>query len=394
MSLAKYDVVITGAGPAGSFLSLLLVRQGVKVLLLDKARFPRYKVCGGGLTPKSFRLLAKQGIRLDGIEEIPITGAWNTFRNRDWVRVDRPKPAKVVMRDYLDALLVNRAAEAGVDFLDETQVRSIEWSDQWTIRTKAASYQAQIIVGADGATGMIRKQLGLPPRFHVTRGLEVELEVPDAAREELGGYAVFDWGACPQGYGWIFPKQDHLSIGVYSFDPTVKLKPWLNRFRSSYALLRVGQMIKSKSHPLIIGGTPVPVCTDNALLVGDAAGVCDAFFAEGISYSLWTALKASKYIIPHLAESRYTLHGYQDEYNRLCERYFEPALQLSQWFYASPQIAFSLLARNRYSSDQFAGVLFGEQSFANAMAHVARNPHKFMLARWQKDGPGKRPAFA
>ncbi len=388
------DVLISGAGPAGSFLAFLLARQGVDVVLLDKARFPRYKPCGGGLTPKTFKMLHKHGIRLDGIEEVPVRGAWNVYQGRNWVRVDRPEPAKVVMREFLDGLLVNRAAEAGVRFFDEVRVKRVQREAVWCVDSTDGVYKAQTLVGADGATGVVRKQLGLPPRYHITRGLEVEFEVPATALEQLGGYAVFDWGACPKGYGWIFPKHDHFSIGVYSFDPAVPLKPWLERFRDTHPLLKVGRELKRKAHPLVIGGEPVPVTADNALLVGDAAGVCDAFFAEGISYALWTALKASKYIVAHLAEPRYPLAGYQQDYNLLCERYFQPALLLSRWFYLAPKQTFRLLAANRYASDLFAGVLFGEHSFHNALATLLRHPHTFLTARWRDDGPQAAPEFA
>ncbi|HEY7801142.1 MAG TPA: FAD-dependent oxidoreductase, partial [Dehalococcoidia bacterium] len=162
MITTTFDAIVVGAGPAGSTAARELARSGARVVLLDRATFPRDKPCGGGVT---FRADAAGEIDLAPVTEREIYGVRVSIRMGR--RFDRTSPqllARMTQRSRLDTYLAEQAAAAGADFRDGAAVRSVE-ADGATMRARVNGdvYEAPILIGADGVNGQTSKLLGLAP---------------------------------------------------------------------------------------------------------------------------------------------------------------------------------------------------------------------------------------
>src|SRR5690348_10802628 len=158
--MPRYDVIVVGAGPAGSVTAYRLARAGVRVLLLDRARFPRDKPCGGGLTLRAVGQLP--------IDPTPVVeDVVETFELglRYGNRIERHGSGPLVLmtqRRRLDHHLAGQAAAAGADFRDGTRVTAVEEDgDGVTVRLNGTAVRADAVVGADGANGAVGRSLGL-----------------------------------------------------------------------------------------------------------------------------------------------------------------------------------------------------------------------------------------
>jgi geranylgeranyl reductase family protein len=204
-----FDVVVVGAGPAGSSAARAAAESGARVALLDRAEFPRYKTCGGGLIgPALAHLPGSPPARAD------IRQASFTLRGgRPLARsVDAPL-IQTAARSELDDWLVRAAASAGADLRTPCAVLKVtEEPDSVLVTTEAGSLRARVVVGADGTSGRVSRLVGVT-LSRVDLGLELELEAGPQA-SAWADRIHLDWGPLPGSYGWVFPKGDSLTVGV------------------------------------------------------------------------------------------------------------------------------------------------------------------------------------
>ena len=207
-----WDVIVAGAGPAGAMAAMRLAAAGVDVLVLDKARFPRDKPCGGGLTPKAFRQLDFDigDLVLHRANQLYLKGP-----HLAPTAIETPSEAVwMVNRREFDARLGQVARERGATVREGEGVIKIETGDPSAryasgqalarVETDRGAYRARVVVGADGAESIVARQVGLRAdrnRRYTAFALEAETRV---ARDVLDG-ALVDY-RMPLGYGWIFPK--------------------------------------------------------------------------------------------------------------------------------------------------------------------------------------------
>lgn len=208
-----YDVMIAGAGPGGATAAYELACRGIRVGVVEKQRLPRSKPCGGCLSLKIDRLLDPD---FHPLVERTIHGVRFTFKGLRPVhrRSDRPV-AYMVMRDRFDAWLVAKARQAGAEVHEGEAVRVVhEQADGVEVDTTRGTYHGRFLIGADGATGVVARQLGLKPGKRLAVALEGEATVPPILLEALGDEVWIEFGSIPYGYGWVFPKGTHLSVGI------------------------------------------------------------------------------------------------------------------------------------------------------------------------------------
>jgi len=168
-----WDVLVVGAGPAGSSAARVAAEGGARVLLLDRARFPRYKTCGGGITGFSLRAMPDAARRAF---EAEITDFGLSRRGRDRVMLHADEAfLRMVQRERFDQLLVDEAVAAGAVFRDGSSVRGLaEDDDGVTVRLEGEQLRARVVVGADGSNGRTGGYVGV--EFACSDlGLEVEL---------------------------------------------------------------------------------------------------------------------------------------------------------------------------------------------------------------------------
>ena len=210
--MEKFDAIVVGAGPAGSTAAYRLARSGAKVLLLDRARFPRDKPCGGGLTERAVTQLP---VSVDPVVEEVVDRFELGFRyGTRFVRGGERPLVLMTRRSRLDAHLVAEAAAAGADFRDGLRATALNLDEAGaTVRFDGTAASAPVVIGADGVNGLTARALGFGDRRHGV-ALEGNVSYAHAREDRWRGPAVVDLGAVPGGYAWVFPKGDHVNVGV------------------------------------------------------------------------------------------------------------------------------------------------------------------------------------
>ncbi|RMF88066.1 MAG: geranylgeranyl reductase family protein [Nitrospinota bacterium] len=367
-----YDVIVVGLGPGGASAAEALGRAGLRVLALERATLPRYKPCGGCLSLKIDRILSPDFHPL--IEKV-VYGGRLTFRFGQEVVARSPEPvAYMVMRDRFDAFLVERAAKTGVEIHTGEQVTAIQESaDGVEVQTKQGTYQAAFLVGADGVQSVVARTLGLGAKRRIALALEGEI-IPSAEEELLfDDLAYIDFGSVPYGYGWIFPKQSHLSVGVAGLKGYIRHpKPYYQELLAAEHLLE-GEIALEERHGYIIpvfSGTR-PLTTRRTLVVGDAAGLVDPFLGEGIYYAIRSGQLAAQAIIQALQEPSLSLSTYEEALAAEIYPEFRAARKMALFIYHFPRIGYAVLQDSSLIEGYF-DVLRGRNTYQDFWERLKR----------------------
>lgn len=354
------DVLIVGAGPAGAHLAYLLAMQGWRVNMIDKETFPRAKTCGGGLSRKAIDLL---GCDLEPAIHKSIDAVILTYRNRDTIiKKYDPTAACTVVRAEFDKLLLDRACAQGVRFFANTTfVDATEVADAVSVATSRGVMRCRLLLAADGAASAVRHKLFSKDLVAYVPALEATLWPTEDVLNRLGRRAVFDFGGMPHGYGWIFPKRDHVNVGVYSPFGGNALRRHLDQFIAEYASLRRPLQMEYQGYIIPIENRRKLFQRGRVWLLGDAAGLAEALFGEGIYFALKSATIAANAIAMD------GLRADSDRYSRQLRRELLPELQAAAWMarliYRFPHWTFSHLVLNRSVNRNFADVISGETGY-------------------------------
>jgi geranylgeranyl reductase family protein len=289
-----FDVIVVGAGPAGSTAAREVAASGASVLLLDRDRFPRDKPCGGGVNLRAARLLP---FSLDEVTERTIKGIEVSLnlRGRFIRRYSQPLTL-MTQRSRLDAYLVERAIAAGAVFRDGVAVRSIENSTtRAAVSDGSDRIEGRLIIGADGANGIVARAAGLNGGRRQAVALEGHYPRSDRMDVVWNDLLAMDLGVIPGGYGWLFPKADHLNIGVggwQHFAPTLRAR--LRRI-ANYFGLRGVEPSYLRGHRLPIRVKDAPLARGRVILAGDAAGLIDPLSGEGIYSAIYSGILSAEH---------------------------------------------------------------------------------------------------
>ena len=304
--MERFDVAVVGAGPAGSTAAYRLARAHARVLLVDKVPFPRDKPCGGGLTMRAVRQLP---FPAEAVVEDRITRV--RCRLRYGPTMERASPRVLCLmtqRRRLDAFLVEQAAAAGVEFRDGVNV-SVESDTE--LRVDGERIEVEAIIGADGANGTTARSLGLGGAIVNGVALEGNLPYESLPADRWQGMLVLELGTVPGGYGWIFPKADHVNIGVGgSGHEGPHLRRHLRVLCEQYGV-ELSQLSDVRGHRLPMRRPGTVLARGRGLVVGDAAGALDPVSGDGIYEALVTARLAAEHTIGLLAGERTTLEAYE-----------------------------------------------------------------------------------
>ncbi|AYY14789.1 geranylgeranyl reductase family protein [Actinobacteria bacterium YIM 96077] len=333
------DVIVVGAGPAGSTAAYYLARSGLDVLMLDKASFPRDKVCGDGLTPRAVRQLVRMGVDTSG-------PGW--IRNKGLriigggMRLHLPWPELTSYPNYglvrtrldFDHLLARHAEAAGARLLESTNVTAplIDERSGTVVGVRAKpvdsrgrasgapqSYRARLVVAADGTSSRLATALGIHRRDDRPLGVAVrtyyksprhddewmeswlQLSVPN----ERGGSDLLP------GYGWIFGTGNgtsNVGLGIPNtsrafgrVDYRDLLRRWVAQTPREWGFTEENQVGGIRSAALPMGFNRQPHYSHGVLLVGDSGGMVNPFNGEGIDYAMEAASLAATMIADALA---------------------------------------------------------------------------------------------
>ncbi|WP_408954707.1 geranylgeranyl reductase family protein [Natroniella sp. ANB-PHB2] len=357
----KFDVIIVGAGPAGAYTAYNLAQAGLDVLILEKEGLPRYKACGGGLTLKIKSLLSD--FDLTGIIEDKINQVVFTYDLEQPVKLSFQKPVVfMAMRDELDNFLVEEAKKVGATVMANHEVENvIMFEDEVRVKTEAELFTAKIIIGADGVTSLVADKLNLAKDLEYAVAYEKELKVASDRLVEQRGKINLDYGVVAKGYGWVFPKEDCLSVGVGSYQTGVSLKESLKKYLSGENLIG-NEKIKAKGHLLPVGGAKRRLNNHTGLLVGDAAGLVDPLSGEGIFYALKSGKIASQVVIDKLTEGT-SLNNYTQLINQEMIPELKKSKLLSKFFFIAPEKIHKLTRKREWLLKELVKTVYGAKSY-------------------------------
>jgi len=357
-----WDVIIVGAGPSGCTLASVLAKRNISVLLIDRQRLPRYKACGGGINVRAANLI---DCSFQDVVENVAFGLRLSYKQGDNVTRMHEQPLTyTVMRDRFDYLLATEAKRAGARVLEGEGVTQVTAGDERVaVSTGSSRFVTKIVVGADGANSVVARSLGLMPNYTLDLGIQAEVRVKPTKLSSWSGLLGVDYGNIPEGYGWIFPKRDHLSIGVGGpIRFAKKLRRYLTKLIESQDLGE-GEVLSLKSSLMPLRDKGSAIAQSRALLVGDAAGLIDAFTGDGIYYGLRSARLAVSAIDDCLSGKASSLLHYEQAVNTQLMPELRLARTLAQRSSWMPKAHYNLLKRSDRAWQAFCDILRGEKTY-------------------------------
>ncbi len=320
------DALIVGGGPAGSTLAWKLVRAGLDVILLEREKYPREKLCGGWITPSVLRDLELDiAAYADGCTVQPITGFRTGLIGRQCLETRYGGPVSYgIRRCEFDWFLARRS---GAHVLDGTPVTSLEWTHEgWSINDR---FRAPLLIGAGGHYCPVARALGAKPGNEaavVARETEFLLESRQQGTCPVRGempelYLCGDM----KGYGWCFRKGDYLNVGLGRLDHhslPLHLEVFLQSLKEA-GRIPFGIPGRFTGHAYLLYGSSRRIrVTEGAMLIGDAAGLAFELSGEGIRPAVESAILAAQVIVA--AGGKYSSERLQPYYDLLKRRFENP----------------------------------------------------------------------
>lgn len=362
------DVVIVGSGPAGGSAAYFLGQFGFRVLVVEKARLPRYKVCAGGVPhaamqefPFSFSPVVEQWIqRMTFIHG----------KSQATHHIPRDSLA-MVMRDRFDQFIIEHSKADVLEASPVTHVSQDEKQVYVQVQGRSKPLRASFAIGADGPNSRVAQSIGLRRTRRLGAALEAEVESGNGPgmQESFRGRIVVELGPVDNGYAWIFPKASHLSVGMGS---TTKGTNLHDRFATCMTRLGIDlRSIRPKGHPLPVYISPEPLQKGRILLSGDAAGLVDPLTGEGIRPAIDSGRMAAQAIARRQVK----------EYSRRIEvsigRDMIWASRLARLLYAWTGPGFHWLVRHKLIFQDLIRIKNNRLSYRQA---VKRTPLYMLLA--------------
>jgi geranylgeranyl reductase family protein len=366
-----YDVIVVGAGPGGSTAARLCAQEGLKTLLIEKERLPRYKVCGGCLSARTIRLL---GFDLSSVVENTIQGAKFTYCMKDPLFIPSEKPVGfMVMRSRFDQLLVQKTVEQGTEVLDGEKVVAA-WEVEGGIEIsleQGRRLRCQYLIGADGAESVVTRAFSLLSTKKDEKGFGLQSEVPyglipEFPKDDLH-FVHLDFGRIPFGYSWVFPKGEGLSIGIgglLNAGKKVNIHQHFEAFLQDLGYVRRGELKNPVGHRLpCFNDETRPVGRGRVLLVGDAAYFLDPFTGEGIYYAVRSGMLAAQAILQSKDRGDLPAISYDKKIREVILEDLKWALHVSRIIYRFTQLSYRTLKQYPELGQLCIEVLEGETAY-------------------------------
>jgi flavin-dependent dehydrogenase len=328
----SHDLLILGGGPGGLSTALHLKQIAPhltpRILILEKERYPRFKLCAGGLVVDAEIILERLGLDVREIPHVDVDRAHFDFAGKGLnIRSPKKHALRVIRRDEFDAWLAKKTREAGIEIREGITVKTIiPDQDGVTVETDQGNFRAQIVVGADGSNGVTRRCILPNEPLQTARLLEVitpvsQIDNPSHKKQE----AYFDFFSVPNniaGYTWDFPTQVHgqpmRCWGIYDSNILAGYKRPPLKDPLAEEMARHGFDLNDyeiKGHPIRWYEPQNKISVPRVLLVGDAAGA-DPIFGEGISMALGYGVIAAREIAESHQRGEFSFGRYRQRVAR------------------------------------------------------------------------------
>jgi geranylgeranyl reductase family protein len=364
--MERFDVLVVGAGPAGSAAAIHLARGGARVLLVDRERFPRDKPCGGGLTGRAVRRLPcdVSGV----VEHVVDRFVLRVGYRASFVRASERPLILMTQRRRLDLHLAEQAIAAGAEFRDGLRVEDLAFDERWaTARVGGSCVRADYVVGADGANGTVARTVDLGEGIVTGVALEANADWGPLEPAPYSRTAWVELGVVAGGYGWVFPKGDHANLGVGGWrGEGPRLRVHLERLARSHGV-DPSRLRDVRGHRVPMRRPGAAAARGRTLLVGDAAGLVDPLSGDGIYEAFVSARLAADAVLAGRPET------YGAALSGALDRHASASWAAKRLADRFPRVCF-WAARAPGVFDAVAGLLRGDLGHPSEARGLARPP--------------------
>jgi geranylgeranyl reductase family protein len=372
-----FDCIVVGAGPAGATAAYHLAKKGRSVLVLEKASLPRYKPCGGGVSPAIAQWFDFDFTPVidNTIDKVQYT--WKMDDPVDAV-LQMKEPMWMVKRDRFDNYLIEKAKEKGAQIQDNAEVTAIASNNNgWRVTTSKGTYEAAYLIAADGSKGSMTKLLGIkPPQESLGATLEVKTAVPADQQHT----ACFELGMLKNGFIWKLPKADGYSLSASYLRGKVKaeeLKKQLTEYAKASGLNLANSSYSE--YPLNVWTENRTLHVNRAIIAGEAAAILDPLHGEGIRPSIFTGVKAAEAIDRAIAGDKQALANYTQAIASEWGSDMVLANRLAGLFYQFPKIAYKVGVKRPAAAQIMAKILCGELRYGDIIEQAVQRLKKSLL---------------
>ena len=365
-----FDVIIIGGGLSGSSTAVHLSNKGYSVLVLEKSSHKSIIPCAGGMAAAMRNFLP---IDIQKAIETEVKRVHFTYESKDTViaELSGMSPFLIVKREVLDNLLRDKAKSQGTLFINSVKVKSLEKNiESWEIKCSDESYKSKFLVIADGSDSQWSTFLKLGPkrpRYAQTAAIRLN------GLGNLSKNTVrFDFGSIKYGFSWAFPLKQSLNIGIGSFIGGYQIN---NKNLSNKIINYFGfdtDDYETIYKRLRIWNGFYNLHIDRALVVGDAASLCDPFLAEGIRPSLLSSFYAAESIHHCLSNNEHDLSNYSKIMQLKWSKSMAWGKRIAEVFYRFPQTGYRLGVKRKTAPKRIAQILSGEMSYSDIAQRVIK----------------------
>jgi geranylgeranyl reductase family protein len=358
--------------------------SGARVALFDRSAFPRPKVCAGCLSPRIDRLLPASW---RGEIERSVHGVRFTLAGERAIRRRSDEVlAHLVTRRRFDHRLVDEAVRAGAELHAPETVTAIrEDRESVVVETTRGRTTARYLIGADGANGVSAKLLGLRGERAISVALEGEATVGASALEAAADEVAIDWGGVPHGYAWVFPKANHLSVGVAGDrEAAGHPRPLFLRYAArDEALASVApEAIPCQGYLIPYHRERRIIAKARSVLIGDAASLADPLLLEGIYYAVLSGKLAASALLLGLAGAPNPTSRYVRSLSPIYAD-LEAAGRLAFLLHRFPTLGYQILETKPRFLEEYFAVLRGRSSYQRLWRMVLKaGARKLLRPTW------------
>lgn len=352
----KYDVLIVGGGPSGSTAAANLAGAGLRVAILDRARFPRLKPCGGGISCRVFKRFPYLETAIRSVPTNLVRKVVFESPSADVIEFESEEPLYAMIRRLeFDHALLEHCRNSGIEVREGITVQHLKIAKDCVhlTATSGEEFVGDLVIGTDGVNSTIAVQSGLrgpwTPLQVAVDGTE-ESPLSDVSTRPDCLYVYFGFGR-GYGYGYVFPKVAHVNFGVgYLLDYVKKHVPekpyehhaqFFEDQRKRGVLSGNSQQANFHFYPLPFSGPLQKISTDRILLAGDAAGFVNGFTAEGIYYAMVSGEHAGRTALAAISSRNTTaefLRRHDDACNAELGSELRKSVALQKRFYSDPNL--------------------------------------------------------
>ncbi len=350
--MSKYDAVIVGSGPAGASCGRYLAENGLKVLIIEKKKLPRFKLCGGALSSRFSKYLPPDfKKKVLNVINRGVLG----FRGEESVLKEKKEVAYIIDRADFDLYLTQKALSSGAELWEGVEFFGFfQEKGKILIHTSKGKVETDFLLGADGFYSKVSKILGYEKeKFY--RSVELLAE-GDMDKESV----IIEIGVVKRGYLWIFPKGDLINIGVASTGKE-NLNKVLEEYVKKQENVKIRKVYKPKGWfiPFTESKGDLHLGKGRILLLGDAGNFVDPLLGEGIYYAYLSGLKAGKAI---LENPENPTRNYEKKVEDLLSEFIY-AGKIARLAYGFQKVAYRMGAGK--SLEKYMELLKGRENYKN-----------------------------